>query len=80
MSTAEKLLKLLERYSKRYIDRKVIYWEFEAVARRELGLSHNEFWDLIEQLEDEGKIELELSKNKVDVYFKPKECDGDGRT
>ena len=75
MVTAEELLKLLAKLSKKYIDGKVIYWEFEAVARRELGIDHDTFWDLVEQLEDEGKIELELSKNKVDVYFKPKERD-----
>ena len=78
MVTAEELLKLLTKLSKRYIDGRVIYWEFEAVARRELGLKHNEFWDLVEKLIDEGKIEAELSKNKVDVYFRPKECDGRG--
>ena len=70
MVTAEELLKLLAKLSKKYIDGKVIYWEFEAVARRELGIDHDTFWDLVEELVEEGKIEAKLSKNKVDVYFR----------
>ena len=67
----EELLKLLESLSKKYIDRKVIYWEFEGVARRELDIDHNEFWDLVEKLEEGGKIETKVIRG--DLYLKPKE-------
>lgn len=72
MTREEVLLKLLAKLSKKYIDGRVIYWEFEAAARRELGIDHNTFWDLVEGLVEEGKIESELSNDKIDVYFKPK--------
>lgn len=72
VSDKERLIELLTRLSKKYIDGKVIYWEFEAVARRELGIDHDEFYRLVEELVKEGKIEAIVSKNMVDVYFKPK--------
>lgn len=71
MIKEQKILEILETLSKKYIDGRVIYWEFEAVARRKLGISHSEFWGLVEKLVDEGKIEAELSKNRIDMYFKP---------
>ena len=76
MDDKKRLKELLARLSRKYVDGKVIYWEFESVARRELDIGHDEFYGLVEELVKEGEIEAIVTKNMADLYFKPKGRDG----